>query len=243
MIRAPWPCSDIVQGRRRLFSFRGRVNDGAYVDHDQVWLADGYRETAVCRLTEIPLRGQHNVFNVLAAVILADSVGVPIEAMRQAVKSFAGVEHRLELVGTIGGVQYINDSIATAPERAIAALDSFSGTVGAAGWRPDKDMVWDTWAKVVNQRVKTVVLFGELADFLAKKLNDTITIGDRPKIVQATTLNEAVAAAAGLARAGDIVLLAPGGTSYDAFIDFAERGERFRNLVYGLKQESEVRVS
>jgi UDP-N-acetylmuramoylalanine--D-glutamate ligase len=191
------------------------------------------REFAVCKLEDIQLRGWHNVLNVLAAVTLADSVGVPVEAMRRAVQSFKGVEHRLELVRTINGVQYINDSIATAPERVIAALDAIQEPIVLLAGGRDKQMVWQPWVDHVQQRVKAVVLFGDLAELMEDHLETAAkTAGSSGSlVVRKKTLAEAVTAASGLANPGDVVLLSPGGTSYDAFLDFDERGRLFRKLV------------
>lgn len=228
---------DDVRGRLRLFSRYSHVDDGAYVEQDQIWLSDEESDVAVCDLQMIPLRGAHNVFNVLAAVTLADSVGVPIEAIREGIVSFQGVEHRLEKVRTINDVQYINDSIATAPERALAALNSFSEPLILLAGGRDKKMVWSEWARKVHQRVKIVILFGELADQLNDHLEslDSGAAGTKaPKIARATTLGDAVQIAHSLAEPGDVVLLAPGGTSYDAYEDFAARGEAFRGMVNAL---------
>jgi UDP-N-acetylmuramoylalanine--D-glutamate ligase len=223
----------LVQGRLRLFSLRWQINDGAYVDQGKIWLRDGMHEIVVCNLEDIRLRGWHNVLNVLAAVTLADSVGVPVEALRQAIQSFRGVEHRLELVRTVRDVQYINDSIATAPERVVAALDAIQEPVILLAGGRDKEMVWKNWVQRVWEKTKVVVLFGDLAELLETHLqaraDSTGTPG--PQVVREKTMAEAVSAAARLARPGDVVLLSPGGTSYDAFADFVERGELFRKLV------------
>jgi UDP-N-acetylmuramoylalanine--D-glutamate ligase len=191
------------------------------------------REFAVCKLEDVQLRGWHNVLNVLAAVTLADSVGVPVEAMQKAIRSFKGVEHRLELVRTIKGVQYINDSIATAPERVIAALDAIEEPIVLLAGGRDKQMVWQPWVEKVRERVKAVVLFGDLAELLEEHLRtaEISAESDAVPVVRKETLAEAVAAAAGFAKPGDVVLLSPGGTSYDAFSDFEERGRFFRALV------------
>jgi UDP-N-acetylmuramoylalanine--D-glutamate ligase len=227
---------ELVKGRLRLFSLRRQVNDGAFVNQEKIWLRDGMREFAVCKLEDIQLRGWHNVLNVLAAVTLADSVGVPVEAMRRAVQSFKGVEHRLELVRTINGVQYINDSIATAPERVIAALDAIQEPIVLLAGGRDKQMVWQPWVDHVQQRVKAVVLFGDLAELMEDHLETAAkTAGSSGSlVVRKKTLAEAVTAASGLANPGDVVLLSPGGTSYDAFLDFEERGRLFRKLVNDL---------
>lgn len=227
---------DEVRGRLRLFSLRWQVNDGAFVHQEQIWLRDGQRERVVCPLEEIQLRGWHNVLNVLAAITLADSVGLPIEAMRRAIQSFRGVEHRLELAATINGAQYINDSIATAPERAIAALDAFSEPIILLAGGRDKDLDWREWRRYVSRRAKSVILFGELGDLLAGHLASQG--GDLP-VIQVDDMAEAVEAAYKLAQPGDIVLLSPGGTSFDAYRDFAERGEIFRQLVNELLSRSQ----
>jgi UDP-N-acetylmuramoylalanine--D-glutamate ligase len=218
-----------VQGRLRTFSLRGVVEDGAFIRDNAIWLRNG-SEKRVCSLDDIQLRGQHNVLNVLAAVTLADSVHVPVEAMAQAIRTFNGVEHRLELVQERNGVRYINDSIATAPERALAALAAFEEPLILLAGGRDKDMEWDEWTRQVSQRVKHVVLFGKLADMLAERLQ----AAGYEAITRALNMAEAVTSAAQIAQSGDIVLLSPGGTSYDAFVDFAERGEAFRQLVNDL---------
>lgn len=222
----------LVSGRLRSFSHSEEVTDGAFVREDQIWLRNG-TEQLVCSLAEIRLRGEHNVLNVLAAATLADSVGIPLDVIRQAAITFAGVAHRLEVVATVDGVTYVNDSIATAPERALAAVDAFAEPLILLAGGRDKDLVWDEWVERVSQRVKQVVLFGELAPMLEERLRARLTQAgeSRPLLVRVDTLAEAVATAATSASMGDVVLLSPGGTSFDAFRDFEERGEQFRRLV------------
>jgi UDP-N-acetylmuramoylalanine--D-glutamate ligase len=217
----------LVKGRLRTFSLEREVTDGAFVRDTQIWLRNG-KDIPVCDLNEIKLRGQHNVRNVLAAVTLADSIGIPVAAMRQAIGIFTGVEHRLELVRTLNGVQYINDSIATAPERALAAINAFDEPLILLAGGKDKDMVWDAWAERVRSRVKHVILFGDMAAMMESRLSGMLGL------TRVGTMAEAVQAAGETAVSGDVVLLSPGGTSYDAFTDFAERGEQFRELVKAL---------
>lgn len=231
----------LVNGRLRLFSLERAVPDGAFVRDGQIWLRNG-RQTAICTIRDVQLRGRHNLSNVLAAVTLADSIGVPAEAMAQAIRTFKGVEHRLEVVRTVNTVRYVNDSIATAPERVLAALHAFDEPIVLLAGGRDKNMAWQEWARQVRQRVKHVILFGELADTLEKHLTrrggsrTRPTARTRPAVTltRVSTLAEAVAAAAATADPGDVVLFSPGGTSYDAFTDFAERGEAFRKLVNDL---------
>ncbi|MAU00511.1 MAG: UDP-N-acetylmuramoyl-L-alanine--D-glutamate ligase [Anaerolineaceae bacterium] len=218
--------SAIAPGKLRLFSLVNEVTEGAFVKDGRILIRNGAEKT-VCTVEDVQLRGRHNLLNVLAATTLADSAGIPTEAIARAIRTFTGVEHRLELVRTRRGVQWINDSIATAPERAMAALNAFNEPIILLAGGRDKAMEWDAWAKKVTQRVKSVILFGDLADVLAEKLADQ----EHPDFKQVSTVAEAVELAAGTAVSGNIVLLSPGGTSYDAFKDFEERGELFRQLV------------
>ncbi|MFQ5398132.1 MAG: UDP-N-acetylmuramoyl-L-alanine--D-glutamate ligase [Anaerolineae bacterium] len=222
--------SRLVQGRLRLFSLMREVEDGAFLRDGRIWLRNG-SESAVCTVEDIRLRGRHNVLNILAAVTLADSVGTPIEAMRRAIRAFTGIEHRLELVRTWRGVHYINDSIATAPERVLAALASFSEPIILLAGGRDKEMEWAPWVERVRAQVKHVILFGDLAEMLEKHLTEPSPDNGRLRLTRVDTLAEAVTVAAETAESGDVVLLSPGGTSFDTFTNFTERGEVFRQLV------------
>ncbi|MEZ4519674.1 MAG: UDP-N-acetylmuramoyl-L-alanine--D-glutamate ligase [Chloroflexota bacterium] len=220
----------LVQGRLRLFSREEAVHDGAFIHDDKIWLNDGAgRIRIVCPVDTMHLRGQHNVRNALAAAVLAESAGIPDNAIAEAIRTFSGVPHRLELVRTINGIQYVNDSIATAPERSIAALESFEEPIILLAGGRDKDMEWEEWARRVGQRAKHVILFGQLAPQLADYLDGLA------KYTQADDLASAVASAHDLAETGDVVLLSPGGTSYDSYNDFVERGDEFRTLVRALE--------
>jgi UDP-N-acetylmuramoylalanine--D-glutamate ligase len=218
--------SAIVRGKLRLFSLNNTVTEGAMVKDGRILIRNG-AEKEICRVDEVQLRGRHNLLNVLAATTLADSAGIPTEAIAHAIRTFTGVEHRLELVRLRRGVQWINDSIATAPERSMAALKAFSEPIVLLAGGRDKAMEWDAWAEMVTQRVKSVILFGDLAPMLAEKL----AAQQHPDFRQVNTVTEAVEVAAETAVSGDIVLLSPGGTSYDAFQDFEARGRLFRQLV------------
>jgi UDP-N-acetylmuramoylalanine--D-glutamate ligase len=141
------------------------------------------------------------------------------------------VAHRLEFVRTWHGAAWYNDSIATAPERTIAAIRSFSEPIVLLLGGRDKDLPWEELAALVHERVDHVVLFGEAAEKIAAALGRQAK-GRRPYTLQRCPgLEKAVQAAAGVAAEGDVVLLAPGGTSYDEFKDFEERGEAFRKWV------------
>ncbi len=220
----------------RYFSGQETVAIGAFLKGDALMLRDSTREVTVCHREMLRLRGFHNVLNTLAAIVLADAAGVGVDAIRAAIKDFTGVAHRLEEVRRWRDVLWVNDSIATAPERVLAALASFGDApvVLLAGGR-DKDLPWEAFARRVVQRVRVLVVFGEAAALIRGHVERAWHEMGQPAVLEAifsaATLDDAVGTARRVVQAGDVVLLSPGGTSFDAFKDFAERGERFRNLV------------
>ncbi|MBA7620800.1 UDP-N-acetylmuramoylalanine--D-glutamate ligase [subsurface metagenome] len=221
------------------FSLERSVGDGAWLRGDHlVACLDGHERT-FCHLPEVKLRGRHNLANILAAACCAMAGGVDLEAIRSAAISFPGMQHRLETVRRWRGIAFVNDSIATSPERAIAAIRSYQEPLVVLAGGRDKHLPWGEWADLVLERVRVLVAFGEARPIIENALADAR--GRRPEpgrgqtvVLAVDSLERAVAEAAKLARAGDVVLLAPGGTSFDAFEDFEARGERFRALVEGL---------
>ncbi len=220
----------------RYFSGNTAVAEGAFLQGNTLILRRQGQECTICERGDLRIRGFHNILNALAAIVLADAAGASAAAMQRAVQTFNGVEHRLEVVRCKDGVLWINDSIATAPERVLAALHSFEEPLILLAGGRDKDLPWQEFARMVVRRVRVLILFGEAADLIRGHVETawadvTPEAGVLTEIVAAGTLENAVQEAARRARAGDVVLLSPGGTSFDAFRDFAERGERFREWV------------
>ncbi len=229
-----WKLRDRIKGK--LFTFSLHELDeglnGAYFHDGLLALRDGNAYVPLMLREKVLLRGDHNVSNALAAFTIAHAAGFPLDAMLAAVEDFHGVPHRLELVRELRGVRWYNDSIATAPERTMAAVRAFEEPIVLLLGGRDKDLPWDDLAALIHQRVDHVVLFGEAAEKIEKAVAGS---GSRPQtLTRCETLEQAVLQAAEVAEAGDVVLLSPGGTSYDAFTDFAERGERFREWVLKL---------
>ena len=225
------------RARGALWSFgreRPPEGRGASFGDGLVVLHDGGQPQVVLPVGEVQLRGEHNLQNVAAACAIAAAAGITIECMRQAIRGFRGVEHRLEWVRRVNGADWYNDSIATAPERALAALRSFSEPIVLLAGGRDKDLPWDAWAEEVTRRVDHLILFGEAAPKIAAALQPFAGRSRPMTTDRCTGLEQAVQAAAQRAETGDVVLLSPGGTSFDAFADFAERGDRFRALVRDL---------
>ena len=227
------------------FSGGAEVEEGAFRTNGELTLRMGGVDRAICHASEVRLLGRHNLLNVLAACALAGLAGVPVEVMRQVATTFTGVEHRLELVHELNDVRWYDDSIATAPERSLAALRSFDEPIVLLAGGRDKKLPWDEFAAETVRRVRQLVTFGEAGPMIAGVVEETRRQGDKERereregerleeVTQVGTLEAAVEAAARLARPGEVVLLSPGGTSFDAFRDFAERGDRFKELVQEL---------
>lgn len=231
-----WTLRNKVMGR--LFTFSLHELDeglnGAYLHDGLLNLRDGNAYLPLMPREKVLLRGDHNVSNVLAAFIIGHAAGFTLEAMLEAVEDFHGVEHRLEFVREMHGVRWYNDSIATAPERAMAAVRSFDEPIVLMLGGRDKDLSWESLAALIHERVDHVVLFGEAAEKIEKAVTNSKS-GKRTKsVARCSGLHEAVTKAAEVAEFGNVVLLSPGGTSFDEFVDFAERGERFRQWVQEL---------
>jgi len=221
------------------FSGGAEVEEGAFKTNGELTLRLSDVEHEICLASEVRLRGRHNLLNVLAACVLAGVAGVPLEVMRQVTTSFTGVEHRLEWVRELAGVHWYDDSIATAPERSLAALRSFEEPIVLLAGGRDKKLPWDQFADETVRRVRRLVTFGEAGPMIARVVGQEAENRRQEAslegIMQVGTLEEAVDAAARVARPGEVVLLSPGGTSFDAFRDFAERGDRFKELVRQLE--------
>lgn len=219
--------------------------DGAWLDENgdlRVRIAARGFDHRICHQRELQLMGRHNVANALAAAALSAIAGASVEAIRTVATTFKGVAHRLQLVAEAGGVRYYDDSIATAPERLMAALECFEQPVILLCGGRDKHLPWAEAVALMRRRCKHIALFGEMAGLVCDEIDrqwgaqaqanrDGQSV---PGVTTHATLEEATRAAAALARAGDVVLLSPGGTSYDAFKDFAERGDVFAQIVRSL---------
>ncbi len=247
-LRPDWPCAAVLgledantwalrdRARGAIWTFGHDLAaerfPGTFIKDEWLNLWDGEQEQAIMPRSSIQLRGEHNLLNVLAACATSAAVGLPVGAMRAGVVGFTGVPHRLEFVRTWGGAAWYNDSIATAPERSMADLRSFNEPIVLLAGGRDKKLPWEDFARLVHERVDHLILFGEAAPKIHKAVLDYGGTAEsrRPYTLKVCAgLQEAVQAAAEVVQAGDVVLLAPGGTSFDEFHDFEERGEALKN--------------
>ena len=230
---ASWGCRPLVQGVLYSFGLHPLPSEafGTCLRQDELWLRLPQGEQQIMDRSHIGLRGEHNLLNVLAACAIAAAAGLPPDAMLAGVHGFEGVEHRLEFVRQINGARWYNDSIATAPKRTIAAIRSFQEPLVLLAGGRDKHLPWDEFAQLAASRVDHLIVFGEAAALIQRAME---AAPGNYSIEQCSQLADAVQAASRIADSGDVVLLSPGGTSYDEFTDFAERGEKFKQLVQQL---------
>ncbi len=208
------------------FSRKQRVGQGAFVSDGHIVVRVDGEDQGILRVSDIPLVGAHNWENILAAVLTTKLAGVDVEKIATAVKSFAGVEHRLEFVAEISGVRYYNDSKATNVDATQKALEAFPGRVIVILGGKDKDSDYTTLRKELSERAILALLIGSAAE----KIADQIAGSVRVDCVE--TLDRALEHAEREARPGDVVLLAPACASFDQFENYEHRGRVFKELVH-----------
>ena len=214
------------------FSRKQRVVQGAFVKESEILFRREGAEETVLKLADIPLAGAHNVENVLAAAAATRLAGAEPAAIAKGVRSFAGVEHRLEFVAEIGGVRFYNDSKATNVDATLKALDAFPGRILIILGGKDKGSDYTVLQAPLREKAILALLIGAAADKIEKQIAGSVAIE------QAGTLERAVETAAHAARAGDVVLLAPACASFDQFQNYEHRGRVFKGLVHQLERQA-----
>jgi UDP-N-acetylmuramoylalanine--D-glutamate ligase len=214
-----------------LFSRKQRVAQGAFVREKEIVFQHDGNEEVVLNLQDIPLAGAHNVENVLAAVAATRLAGADPAAIAKGVRSFTGVEHRLEFVAEIAGVRYYNDSKATNVDAALKALDAFPGRILIILGGKDKDSDYTLLQKPLREKAILALLIGAAAEKIEKQITGSVAIE------RAGTIERAVEIASHAARPGDVVLLAPACASFDQFQNYEHRGRVFKELVHQLERQ------
>jgi UDP-N-acetylmuramoylalanine--D-glutamate ligase len=209
------------------FSRQKEVEQGAWVRDGNIVFRDSKGQLEILQVSEIPLKGAHNLENVLAAVCTGVLMGCAPEKIRQAVHDFKAVEHRLEFVATIAGVDYYNDSKATNVDATIKALESFPANIHLILGGKDKGSDYTVLNDLIRQRVKRIYTIGAAAAKIESQVKGS-------EVVHAETLENAIRKANALAQPGDVVLLAPACASFDQFKSYEHRGKVFKEIVRGL---------
>jgi UDP-N-acetylmuramoylalanine--D-glutamate ligase len=239
VLNADDKATQMAAGRAKpqVFWFSGsrpQIKRGTFVHQNVIVFVpqEGAAMEPVLPLVEIPLKGAHNVENVLAAVCAARLAGVSAESIRESVKNFQAVEHRLQFVAKVKGVEYYNDSKATNVDATMKALASFAGGIHLILGGKDKDSDYTLLAPLIRERGKAVYTIGSAAEKITRQLAGV------SKIVTAETLEKAVSLASAAAQPGEIVLLAPACASFDQFENYGHRGRVFVQQVKQLQEEN-----
>jgi UDP-N-acetylmuramoylalanine--D-glutamate ligase len=217
--------ASVTRARPLWFSLERSVTPG-------VWLESGairFDGDLLMDARHIPLRGQHNVQNVLAAAGAARLADATLDQIAAAVRTFPGVEHRLEYVRTVGGVEYFNDSKATNVDAALKAIDAFPGRLWVILGGKDKGSDYTPLRDPLERKAKAALLVGAAAQKIAVQLTGTL------RLAECGTIDGAVEHAWRHAEPGDVVLLAPACASFDQFENFEHRGRVFKKLVRELR--------
>ncbi len=214
------------------FSRQKPVATGCFLRDDEIVFRRDGTETVLLRRRDIGLRGDHNVENVLAAAAAATLAGVEPAAIAEGVRSFAGVEHRIEFVAAISDVEYFNDSKATNVDATLKALDAFPNNLLVILGGKDKGSDYTILRKSLRQHARMVLLIGAAADKIESQLGGVVPVE------RAGTMSRAVKLAEERARPGDTVLLSPACASFDQFESYEHRGRVFKQLVRGLAERN-----
>ncbi len=216
------------------FSRKQGVAQGACLWDEDIFITRGREKEFVMKRHEIPLPGAHNVENVLAAITAARLAGVDAKSIGEAVRSFQGVEHRLEFVAEIHGVRYYNDSKATNVDATLKALDAFPGRILIILGGKDKGSDYTALRGSLKEKAILALLIGAAAEKIESEIRGSVLIE------RAGTLQRAVETASRMATAGDLVLLAPACASFDQFSNYEERGRAFKQLVRNLGESTQA---
>jgi UDP-N-acetylmuramoylalanine--D-glutamate ligase len=214
------------------FSRKQRVAQGTFVRENEIFFRHEGEEEAVLNLQDIPLAGAHNVENVLAAVAATRLAGAEPAAIARGVRSFAGVEHRLEFVAEIAGVRYYNDSKATNVDATLKALDAFPGRILIVLGGKDKGSDYTLLQRPLREKAILALLIGAAAEKIENQIAGSVAIE------RAGTIERAVEIASHAGRPGDVVLLAPACASFDQFQNYEHRGRVFKDLVHNLERQA-----
>lgn len=209
------------------FSSLHTLNQGIYLEGENIVYNDGNSKTVLCSVKELKLPGRHNHENVMAASAMAIAYGVPFDVIRRVVRSFKAVEHRIEYVTEKNGVVYYNDSKGTNPDAAIKGIQAMDRPTLLIGGGYDKDSSYEEWINAFDGKVKYLVLIGQTKE----KIAETARKCGFHDIIMAETLEEAVQICADRAVSGDAVLLSPACASWGMFPNYEVRGRRFKELV------------
>jgi UDP-N-acetylmuramoylalanine--D-glutamate ligase len=217
-----------AKSRKIAFSISQQLNEGAFVENEKLVTSLGGVKSGIIDINKIFIKGKHNLYNSMAAVLVGQLFGIESVLIRSTLETFEGVEHRLEFIRELNGVRYYNDSKATNVDSVWYALQAFKEPIVLFLGGRDKGNDYSRLVELVKKHVKAIVAIGETADKVEQAFRNTVGI------TKAATMDEAVAIAHSLAQSGDVVLLSPACASFDWFKNYEHRGQVFKELVKNL---------
>lgn len=224
--------ADRANGTVLFFSLHHKIKEGVSMEGDAFIIEENGKKQIVCTLDDVNLLGDHNYENILAAIAVTYSMGVPVSYIKEGIKRFKGVEHRIEYVDTVKGVAYYNDSKGTNPDAAIKGIKAMNRPTWLIGGGYDKKSTYDEWIEAFDGKVKELILMG----VTAPKIADCAKAHGFDKIKFVDSMEEAVSYIAGKAQDGEAVLLSPACASWGMFPNYEVRGDIFKDCVRKLKE-------
>jgi len=225
---------ELGNGEKYFFSRKQSVGRGAQVADGAIWFENNGESEKVVDVNKIRLRGEHNWENIMAASLAAKLAGVSLKSISETIRSFKGLEHRLEEVATVDGVTFFNDSFSTVPETTIAAIKSFKEPVILIAGGSEKNSDFSELGKVISEteNVKAVILIGLMAERIKKAIEENLKPDRKLEMITGLKkMSEIVGKAKELSKNGDVVLLSPAAASFDMFKNYKDRGQQFVQAV------------
>lgn len=220
-----------LKGRMVPFGMEGdnEFLSCGFMRKGSIWVRIQGNEEEICRIEDIPLYGRHNVENVVAGSVVARITGIPADIIKEGIRGFRGLPYRLQDMGLIDGIRFINDSKSTNLHSTIAAIDSFDSPIVLILGGIYKAGKMDRLKEMIRKKVKHIVLFGRSKDLFLRSLSGIVPV------TLSDSLQEAVGNAIRYASCGDVILFSPACSSFDMFEDYIERGKEFNRIVEGFR--------
>lgn len=220
-----------VPGKLIYFSSKSKLDDGYIVDENIIKKCENKLRTYILNVDDVKLRGMHNFENIAAAIAATETL-VNEEKAIEAIKNFNGVEHRLELIKEENGIKWYNDSVSSSPTRTIAGLNSYSENIILIAGGYDKNLDYTPIAKPIIDKVGTLILIGQTSEKIFNAVKEELEkVNKKLDIFVCDNLEQTVLVAKKYSKPGDVVLFSPASASFDMFKNFADRGEKFKELV------------
>ncbi|RBP45554.1 UDP-N-acetylmuramoyl-L-alanine--D-glutamate ligase [Garciella nitratireducens] len=220
-----------TKGKVVLFSSSSLLEEGVFIENNEIVIKNNMNKIKVCSISDIKMLGKHNLENALAAVAVAYHAQIPVNNIKKILQTFKGVNHRIEVVDIIDGIEFINDSKGTNPEASIRAIEAMKKPIVLIAGGMDKGTDFSNFVGSFKGKVRHLIVLGETADIISKTAKEQGFFN----ITKVEDLSSAVITSFEKAHPGDVVLLSPACASWDMFRSFEERGDLFKNIVKSLR--------